>query len=90
MQNFAKRCPSSILKDVSYGISWKYIPVLKDVSSEYSWLYYSQIIHLQSLNPQQLSNLIGENLVFKELRNLGYIDQVDQYMRSQQDKKLSL
>lgn len=66
MQNFAKRCPSSILKDVSYGISWKYIPVLKDVSSEYSWLYYSQIIHLQSLNPQQLSNLIGENLVFKE------------------------
>jgi hypothetical protein len=31
-----------------------------------------------------------ENLVFKELRNLGYIDQVDQYMRSQQDKKLSL
>ena len=31
-----------------------------------------------------------ENLVFKELRNLGYIDKVDQYMRSQQDKRLSL
>jgi|688.fasta_scaffold204317_3 hypothetical protein len=31
-----------------------------------------------------------ENLVFKELRNLGYLDKVDQYLRSRQDKRLSL
>ncbi len=66
MQNFAKYCPSNILEDVSYDISWKYLPVLKNVSSAYSWLYYSQIIHLQSLDPDQLSNLIGKNLIFKE------------------------
>lgn len=31
-----------------------------------------------------------ENLVFKELRNLGYIDKVTEYIRSKQDKRLSL
>lgn len=31
-----------------------------------------------------------ENLVFKELRNLGYIDKVTDYIRSKQDQKLSL
>ena len=31
-----------------------------------------------------------ENLVFKELRNLGYIDKVTEYIRSKQDQRLSL
>jgi len=31
-----------------------------------------------------------ENLVFKELRNLGYIDKVTEYVRSRQDERLSL
>lgn len=31
-----------------------------------------------------------ENLVFKELRNLGYFDKVNEYIRSKQDEKLSL
>ena len=31
-----------------------------------------------------------ENLAFKELRNLGYFDKVNEYIRSKQDKKLSL
>jgi len=31
-----------------------------------------------------------ENLVFKELRNLGYLDKVTEYLRSKQDKRLSL
>lgn len=31
-----------------------------------------------------------ENLVFKELRNLGYIDKVTDYIRSKQDQRLSL
>lgn len=31
-----------------------------------------------------------ENMVFKELRNLGYIEKVDTYLRSRQDKRLSL
>lgn len=31
-----------------------------------------------------------ENLVFKELRNQGYIDKIDMYMKSEQDKALSL
>jgi len=31
-----------------------------------------------------------ENLVFKELRNLGYIDKVTEYIRSKQDERLSL
>jgi hypothetical protein len=31
-----------------------------------------------------------ENLVFKELRNLGYLEKVDKYLRSRQDQRLSL
>ena len=31
-----------------------------------------------------------ENLVFKELRNQGYIDKIDMYVKSEQDKALSL
>jgi len=31
-----------------------------------------------------------ENLVFKELRNQGYIDKIDMYLKSEQDKALSL
>lgn len=31
-----------------------------------------------------------ENLVFKELRNLGYLDKVSKYLRSKQDQRLSL
>jgi hypothetical protein len=31
-----------------------------------------------------------ENLAFKELRNLGYFDKVNEYIRSKQDEKLSL
>ena len=31
-----------------------------------------------------------ENMVFKELRNLGYLEKVDTYLRSRLDKKLSL
>jgi predicted nucleotidyltransferase len=31
-----------------------------------------------------------ENLVFKELRNLGYLDKVSDYLRSKQDERLSL
>ena len=31
-----------------------------------------------------------ENLVFKELRNLGYLDKVSEYLRSKQDQRLSL
>ena len=31
-----------------------------------------------------------ENLVFKELRNLGYLDKVSEYLRSRQDERLSL
>jgi hypothetical protein len=31
-----------------------------------------------------------ENLVFKELRNLGYLDKVTEYLRSKQDQRLSL
>jgi hypothetical protein len=31
-----------------------------------------------------------ENLVFKELRNLGYLDKVSKYVRSRQDQRLSL
>jgi len=31
-----------------------------------------------------------ENLVFKELRNLGYLDKVSEYLRSKQDERLSL
>jgi hypothetical protein len=31
-----------------------------------------------------------ENLVFKELRNQGYIDKIDAYVKSEQDKALSL
>ena len=31
-----------------------------------------------------------ENLVFKELRNQGYMDKIDMYMKSEQDKALSL
>jgi hypothetical protein len=31
-----------------------------------------------------------ENMVFKELRNLGYIEKVDTYLRSRQDQRLSL
>ena len=31
-----------------------------------------------------------ENLVFKELRNLGYFDKMNEYVRSKQDEKLSL
>lgn len=31
-----------------------------------------------------------ENLVFKELRNLGYFDKVNEYVRSRQDQNLSL
>lgn len=31
-----------------------------------------------------------ENLVFKELRNLGYLDKVSEYIRSRQDERLSL
>jgi len=31
-----------------------------------------------------------ENLVFKELRNLGYLDKMSQYLRSKQDERLSL
>jgi hypothetical protein len=31
-----------------------------------------------------------ENLVFKELRNLGYLEKVDTYLRTRQDERLSL
>ena len=31
-----------------------------------------------------------ENLIFKELRNLGYFDRVNQYIQSKEDEKLSL
>ena len=31
-----------------------------------------------------------ENLVFKELRNLGYLDKMTEYLRSKQDQRLSL
>lgn len=31
-----------------------------------------------------------ENLVFKELRNLGYLDKVTEYLRTRQDERLSL
>jgi len=31
-----------------------------------------------------------ENLVFKELRNLGYLEKVDKYLRTRQDQRLSL
>jgi hypothetical protein len=31
-----------------------------------------------------------ENLVFKELRNLGYLDKMNSYITSKQDEKLSL
>ena len=31
-----------------------------------------------------------DNLVFKELRNKGYLKKIDAYINSQQDKKLSL
>jgi flagellar hook-basal body protein len=30
------------------------------------------------------------NLIFKELRNLGYLDKINQYIRSKQDQRLSL
>jgi hypothetical protein len=30
------------------------------------------------------------NLIFKELRNLGYLEKINQYIRSKQDKRLSL
>jgi hypothetical protein len=31
-----------------------------------------------------------ENLVFKELRNLGYLDKINDYIKSSQDQRLSL
>jgi phage shock protein A len=31
-----------------------------------------------------------ENLVFKELRNLGYMNKVEEYLRSKQDERFSL
>jgi hypothetical protein len=31
-----------------------------------------------------------ENLVFKELRNLGYLNKITEYLRSKQDQRLSL
>jgi hypothetical protein len=31
-----------------------------------------------------------ENLIFKELRNKGYLDKMNQYIKSKEDEKLSL
>ena len=31
-----------------------------------------------------------ENLIFKELRNLGYLDKMNEYIKSRQDESLSL
>jgi hypothetical protein len=31
-----------------------------------------------------------ENLVFKELRNLGYFDKINDYVKQKQDERLSL
>jgi len=31
-----------------------------------------------------------ENLIFKELRNKGYLDRMNQYIKSKEDEKLSL
>jgi hypothetical protein len=31
-----------------------------------------------------------ENMVFKELRNRGYLDKMNEYIKSTQDKRLSL
>lgn len=45
---------------------------------------------MRSAGLKQSGEFSIENLVFKELRNLGYFDKVNEYVRSRQDQNLSL
>jgi hypothetical protein len=45
---------------------------------------------MRSAGLKQAGEFSIENMVFKELRNLGYIGRLHDYLRSRQDKALSL
>jgi hypothetical protein len=49
-----------------------------------------KIRNMRSAGLKKSGELSVENMVFKELRNLGYLDKMTKYVRSTQDKKLSL
>ena len=46
--------------------------------------------NMRSFGLKAGGELSSDNLIFKELRNLGYLDKMTNYIKSNQDKKLSL
>jgi hypothetical protein len=49
-----------------------------------------KIKNMRSAGLKKAGELSVENMVFKELRNLGYLDKMTEYARSAQDQRLSL
>jgi hypothetical protein len=45
---------------------------------------------MRSAGLKKAGELSVENMVFKELRNLGYLDKMTEYVRSTQDQRLSM
>lgn len=50
----------------------------------------TKIKNMRSAGLKQAGELSVENIVFKELRNLGYLDKMTNYVRSAQDQRLSM
>lgn len=50
----------------------------------------TKIKNMRSAGLKKSGELSVENVVFKELRNLGYLDKMTDYVRSTQDQRLSM
>jgi hypothetical protein len=103
---YSLKSKSWIQKPTNLNLDFNNNSYVKKKSQHYKKVIDHMIAHKMSSNTydkfkKKLSNMRSsgitksgefsdENLVFKELRNAGYIDKMNKYIQTKQDKKLSL
>lgn len=66
MKEFAAKCPESIVQEMGWNVSWKYMPILFSLETYNEWQYYSSLVRRDCLDVNDLERIIKENRVIPE------------------------